>query len=162
LSPYGISGIAPSQRAARRIGRLAGHKPPTHTGTRGRCTGVGRNVTSSMTTCSPRKVTGSPDQSRVRASRPSSRCAATCFGSALSPKVPNSSSSGAPRPTPRTIRPPVSLSRVVTSLASFDTRRRATGVTIVPSRIVRVASAAAVSSTHGSAICLRRDFVWVT
>jgi hypothetical protein len=56
----------------------------------------------------------------------------------------------------------VSLSRVVTSLASFDTRRRATGVTIVPSRIVCVASAAAVSSTHGSAICLRRDFVWVT
>jgi hypothetical protein len=56
----------------------------------------------------------------------------------------------------------VSLSRVVTSLASFDTRRRATGVTIVPSRIVRVASAAALSRTHGSAICLRRDFVWVT
>ncbi len=56
----------------------------------------------------------------------------------------------------------MSLSRVVTSLASFDTRRRATGVTIVPSRILRVASAAAVSSTHGSAICLRRDFAWVT
>jgi hypothetical protein len=56
----------------------------------------------------------------------------------------------------------VSLSRVVTSLASFDTRRRATGVTIVPSRIVRVASAAAVSSTHGSAICLRRALEWVT
>jgi hypothetical protein len=115
-----------------------------------------------MTTWSPRKVTGSPDQSRSRASSPSSRRAATCFGSAFSPKVPNSSASGAPRPTPRTIRPPVSLSRVVTSLASFDTRRRATGVTIVPSRIVRVASAAAVSSTHGSAICLRRDLEWVT
>jgi hypothetical protein len=162
LSPYGISGIAPSQRAARRIGRLAGHKPPTHTGTRGRCTGVGRNTTSSTTTWSPRKVTGSPDQSRLRAARPSSRRAATSLGSAVSPKVPNSSSNGAPRPTPRIIRPPVSLSRVVTSLASFDTRRRATGVTIVPSRIVRVASAAAVSSTHGSAICLRSDLVWVT
>ena len=49
--------------------------------------------------------------------------------------VPNSSSMGAPRPTPRIIRPPVSRSRVVTSRASFDTRRRATGVTIVPSRM---------------------------
>jgi len=44
----------------------------------------------------------------------------------------------------------------------LDTRRRATGVIIVPSRIVRVASAAAVSSTHGSAISLSRDLVWVT
>jgi hypothetical protein len=157
-----MSGIAPSQRAARRIGRLAGHTPPTHTGTRGRCTGVGRNATSSMTTCSPWKVTGSPDQSRLRASRPSSRRAATSLGSVLSPKLPNSSSSGAPSPTPRIIRPPLSRSRVVTSRASFDTRRRATGVTIVPSLIVRVASAAAVSSTHGSAICLRICFLWVT
>ncbi len=56
----------------------------------------------------------------------------------------------------------MSLSSVVTSLASFDTRRRATGVTIVPSRIRRVASAAAVSSTHGSAICLRSALECVT
>ena len=149
------SGTAPSQRAARRIGGLAGHSPPTHTGTRGRCTGVGRKVTSSTTTCSPRKVTGSPDHSRLSAVRPSSRRAASSFGSVVSPKLPNSSAIGAPRPTPKIIRPPVRRSRVVTSRASFDTRRRATGVIIVPSRIRSVASAAAVSSTHGSAIVRR-------
>jgi uncharacterized membrane protein YgaE (UPF0421/DUF939 family) len=154
-SPGSMIGIAPSQRAARRIGGRAGHSPPTQTGTRGRCTGVGRNVTSSMTTCSPRKVTGSPDHSRLSAVRPSSRRAASSFRSVVSPKLPNSSGIGAPRPTPRIIRPPVSRSRVVTSRASFCTRRRATGVIIVPSRIRSVASAAAVSSTHGSAIVRR-------
>ena len=154
-SPGSMIGIAPSQRAARRIGGRAGHSPPTQTGTRGRCTGVGRNVTSSMTTCSPRKVTGSPDHSRLSAVRPSSRWAASSFRSVVSPKLPNSSGIGAPRPTPRIIRPPVSRSRVVTSRASFCTRRRATGVIIVPSRIRSVASAAAVSSTHGSAIVRR-------
>ncbi len=56
----------------------------------------------------------------------------------------------------------MSLSSVVTSLASFDTRRRATGVIIVPSRIRWVASAAAVSSTHGSAMCRRMAFLCVT
>jgi uncharacterized membrane protein YgaE (UPF0421/DUF939 family) len=155
-------GTAPSQRAARRIGGLAGHSPPTHTGTRGRCTGVGRKVTSSTTTCSPRKVTGSPDHSRLSAARPSSRRAASSFGSVVSPKLPNSSASGAPRPTPKIIRPPVRRSRVVTSRASFDTRRRATGVIIVPSRIRSVASAAAVSRTHGSAIVRRSALRCVT
>jgi len=156
------SGTAPSQRAARRIGGLAGHSPPTHTGTRGRCTGVGRKVTSSTTTCSPRKVTRSPDHSRLSAVRPSSRRAASSFGSVVSPKLPNSSAIGAPRPTPKIIRPPVRRSRVVTSRASFDTRRRATGVIIVPSRIRSVASAAAVSSTHGSAILRRSALRCVT
>ena len=156
------SGTAPSQRAARRIGGLAGHSPPTHTGTRGRCTGVGRKVTSSTTTCWPRKVTGSPDHSRLSAVRPSSRRAASSFGSVVSPKLPNSSAIGAPRPTPKVIRPPVRRSRVVTSRASFDTRRRATGVIIVPSRIRSVASAAAVSSTHGSAIVRRSALRCVT
>ena len=154
--------MAPSQRAARRMGGRAGHSPPTQTGTRGRCTGVGRNTTSSMITCSPRKVTGSPDQSRFSAVRPSSRRAASTFGSVGSPKLPNSSGMGAPRPTPRIIRPPVSRSRVVTSRASFGTRRRATGVTIVPSRIRSVASAAAVSSTQGSAIVRRNSLRCVT
>ena len=46
-------GTAPSQRAARRIGRLAGQLPPTQIGTRGRCTGTGAKATSSTTTCSP-------------------------------------------------------------------------------------------------------------
>ena len=150
----------PAGRAAHR--RPAGHSPPTQTGTRGRCTGVGRNTTSSTITCSPRNVTGSPDQSRFSAVRPSSRRAASTFGSVGSPKLPNSSGMGAPRPTPRIIRPPVSRSRVVTSRASFGTRRRATGVTIVPSRIRSVASAAAVSSTHGSAIARRNSLRCVT
>ena len=154
--------MAPSQRAARRIGRRAGHSPPTQIGTLGRCTGAGRNTTSSMTTYSPRNVTGSPDHSRFSASRPSSRRAASSLGSVVSPKVPNSSWIGAPRPTPRIIRPPVSRSRVVTSLASFDTRRRATGVIIVPSLIRRVASAAAVSRIHGSAIGRRLTLLCVT
>jgi hypothetical protein len=44
---------------------------------------------------------------------------------------------------------------VVTSLASFPGRRRATGVIAVPSLIRLVARAAAVSSTQGSAISLR-------
>jgi uncharacterized membrane protein YgaE (UPF0421/DUF939 family) len=110
----------------------------------------------------PRNVTGSPDHSRFSAARPSSRRAASSFGSVVSPKLPNSSGTGAPSPTPRTIRPPVSRSRVVTSRASFDTRRRATGVIIVPSRIRSVASAAAVSSTHGSAIARRSFLRWVT
>ncbi len=115
-----------------------------------------------MRTWSPRNVTGSPDQSRFSASRPSSSRAASSFSSVVSPKLPNSSAMGEPSPAPRIIRPPVSRSRVVTSLASLGTRRRATGVTIVPSRMVRVASAAAVSSTHGSAIVRRSSFRWVT
>ena len=79
-----------------------------------------------------------------------------------SPKLPNSSAMGAPRPTPRTIRPALSRSRVVTSRASLDTRRLATGVTSVASLIVVVASAAAVSRIHGSAIWRRSSLRWVT
>ena len=40
-------GTAPSQRAARAIGRLAGRTPPTQIGTRGRWTGTGVNRTGS-------------------------------------------------------------------------------------------------------------------
>ena len=39
-----MAGMAPSHRAARRIGALFGQNPPTQTGTRGRCTGVGRTI----------------------------------------------------------------------------------------------------------------------
>ena len=51
---------------------------------------------------------------------------------------------------------------MVTSLASLDTHRRGTGVIIGPSRIRWVASAAAVSSTQGSAIWRRACLLWVT
>ena len=46
-------GIAPSHRAALRKGARFGHWPPTHTGMRGCCTGVGWNVTSSIRYSSP-------------------------------------------------------------------------------------------------------------
>ena len=88
--------------------------------------------------------------------------AASSLVSVVSPKLPNLFRDGRAQAGPRIIRPPVSRSRVVTSLASLGTRRRATGVTIAPSRMVRVASAAAVSSTHGSAIARRSSFRWVT
>jgi hypothetical protein len=44
----------------------------------------------------------------------------------------------------------------------LDTRRLATGVTSVASLIVVVASAAAVSRIHGSAIWRRSCLRWVT
>jgi hypothetical protein len=75
--------------------------------------------------------------------------------SVVSPKLPYSSATGAPNPAPRTMRPPVRRSRVVTSLASLAGRRRATGVIAVPSRIRRVARAAAVSRIHGSSLIHR-------
>ena len=40
-----MTGTYPSCRAARRIGRSLPGNPPTRTGTPGRCTGRGRNVT---------------------------------------------------------------------------------------------------------------------
>jgi alkanesulfonate monooxygenase SsuD/methylene tetrahydromethanopterin reductase-like flavin-dependent oxidoreductase (luciferase family) len=49
-----MAGMAPSQRAARRIGTLFGQTPPTQIGTRGRCTGVGRKTTSSIVIWLPR------------------------------------------------------------------------------------------------------------
>jgi hypothetical protein len=78
--------------------------------------------------------------------------------SVVSPKLAYSSATGSPSPAPRTMRPPVRRSKVATSLASLDGRRRATGVTAVPSRIRSVARAAAVSKIHGSAISQRWAF----
>ena len=78
--------------------------------------------------------------------------AARTTGSVGSPKLPYSSSGGSPRPTPSTSRPPDSRSRVTVSLATFQGRRRASGVTIGPSRSRSVASATPVSSIHGSAM----------
>jgi hypothetical protein len=49
-----MAGMAPSHRAARRIGALFGQNPPTQTGTCGRCTGVGRKTTSSIVIWLPR------------------------------------------------------------------------------------------------------------
>ncbi len=46
--------MAPSHRAARRIGALCGQNPPTQIGTRGRCTGTGRKTTSSIVIWLPR------------------------------------------------------------------------------------------------------------
>jgi hypothetical protein len=46
--------MAPSHRAARRIGALFDQNPPTQTGARGRCTGVGRKTTSSIVIWLPR------------------------------------------------------------------------------------------------------------
>jgi hypothetical protein len=59
---------------------------------------VGRVITSSMVTCWPWKVTGSPDHSSVMASRPSSSRLAKTLGSLGSPKRPYSLSIGSPRP----------------------------------------------------------------
>ena len=47
-------------------------------------------------------------------------------------------------------RPPLSRSSVVTSLASFHGRRRATGVIIVPSLIRDVRAATTARTCHGS------------
>ena len=71
-------------------------------------------------------------------------------GRSVSPKLANSSSIGPPSPAPKMTRPPDSESRVATCRASCSGRRRATGVTSVPRRSRDVASAAAVSSIHGS------------
>jgi hypothetical protein len=60
--------------------------------------------------------------------------------------------------TDAVMRPPVRQSKVVTSLASLDGRRLATGVIAVPSRIRLIVNAAAVSRIHGSAISQRRFF----
>ena len=57
----------------------------------------------------------------------------------------------APRPTPSVSRPPLSRSSVAVSRATLTGLRRASGVTIGPSRIRSVAVATAVSVIHGSA-----------
>src|SRR5215207_424022 len=61
---------------------------------------------------------------------------------------PNSS---LPRPTPSVSLPPLSRSSVAVSLATLTGRRRASGVTIGPSRTPAVAVAIAASVIHGSA-----------
>jgi hypothetical protein len=57
----------------------------------------------------------------------------------------------APSPAPTTSRPPESRSSVAASFASFQGRRRASGVTSAPKRTRSVASAMAVSATVVSA-----------
>ena len=151
-----IGSARSSHRAARRIAALLGQTPPTHTGTRGRCTGTGRKTTSSIVVAPVgHRLTG-PEQ--VKSVQPSSRRSASTRVSVVSPKLPYSPATGSPSPAPRIMRPPVRRSKVVTSLASLDGRRRATGVIAVPSRIRLVAKAAAVSRIHGSAISQRRSF----
>lgn len=71
-------------------------------------------------------------------------CTRTSVGS---PNAPYSMSGGKPRPTPRTARPPLRWSSVVTSFATFHGRRRGTGVTSVPRRTREVRAAIAPSST---------------
>ena len=56
-----------------------------------------------------------------------------------------------PRPAPSVSRPPLSRSSVAVSRATFTGRRRASGVTIGPSRIRPVAAATAASVIRGSA-----------
>src|SRR5215207_5261943 len=56
-----------------------------------------------------------------------------------------------PRPTPSVSRPPLSRSSVAVSRATLTGLRRASGVTIGPSRIRSVAVAIAASVIHGSA-----------
>jgi hypothetical protein len=56
-----------------------------------------------------------------------------------------------PRPTPSVSLPPLSRSRVAVSRATLAGRRRASGVTIGPSRMRSVASAIAASVICGSA-----------
>ena len=54
-----------------------------------------------------------------------------------------------PKPTPSVSRPPLSRSSVAVSRATFTGRRRASGVTIGPSRTRSVAVATAASVIHG-------------
>ena len=62
--------------------------------------------------------------------------------------LPNSS---LPRPTPSVSLPPLRRSSVAVSLATLTGRRRASGVTIGPSRTLAVEVAIAASVIHGSA-----------
>jgi hypothetical protein len=59
-----------------------------------------------------------------------------------------------PRPTPRVNLPSLSRSRVAVSRATLAGRRRASGVTIGPSRMRSVALAIALSVICGSATCV--------
>lgn len=143
-------GNMPSHRAARRNGARFGHMPAIHTGMRGRCTGRGRNVTPSIRWCRPSTVAGSPDQSRSRIASPSSRSSARSRSPVGSPKEPNSTAGGNPSPAPKTSRPWLRWSSETVSRASFHGRRRATGVTMGPSRMRAVVAASAASAIHGS------------
>jgi hypothetical protein len=93
-----------------------------------------------------------PDQASVRISSDSSSIRARRLASISSPVIeysfPNSS---LPRPTPSVSLPPLSRSSVAVSLATLTGRRRASGVTIGPSRTLSVDMAIAASVIHGSA-----------
>src|SRR5690606_14141473 len=83
--------------------------------------------------------------------------AARTRGSAGSRRPPKSPSGGSPSPTQSTARPPLRWSSVVRCLATIHGRRRASGVTMVPSRTREVRCATAPSSTHGSYTSSRRS-----
>ncbi len=150
VMPPSAIGNAPSQRAARAIGRLLGHTPATQIGTWG-CTGSGAWAIPSTSKWAPWCVTPSPDQKARSRWRASSSTSARRRRSVSSPTAPNSSWC-TPRPTPRVTRPPDRWSSDVTSRATFHGRRRARGVTIGPRRTVVVSVAMAARAIHGSVI----------
>jgi len=76
------------------------------------------------------------------------RCALPSASSVIENSLPNSS---LPSPAPNVSLPPLSRSSVAVSLATFTGRRRASGVTIGPSRTRSVTIATAASVIHGSA-----------
>jgi hypothetical protein len=85
-------------------------------------------------------------------SRDSSSIRARARSSGSSPVIENSLPNWSlPSPTPSVSRPPASRSSVAASRATFTGRRRASGVTIGPSRTRSIAVATAASVIHGSA-----------
>jgi hypothetical protein len=87
-----------------------------------------------------------------RRSSESSRIGARCAGSTTSPRNElNSRQPSSPRPAPTTSRPFESRSNVAASRATTQGRRRASGVTSIPSRILAVAWATAAIVIHESA-----------
>ena len=125
-----IGNQASPSRTVRRSAALL--SPPTHTGTPGRCTGLGRNVTFE-------NLKNSPSYSGA-SSLHSTRHAST-ISSVTRPRAANggawtalNSSSIQPAPTPKVNRPPDRLSMVATSFAVSMAPRWGTTVTEVSSR----------------------------
>ena len=141
----------PSYAAARSTGRTFTPLQPNQMGILGLWTGPG-SIRTPSTLTRPVLLTTSPAHRAVSAATPRSRISARSLASLGSPKAENSRPPSPPRPSPSVRRPALRRSRVTVSLASLIMRRRAMGVTIVPSRIRFVDAAIAASTTQGSEI----------
>jgi len=137
--PWSNRGKQPWWRAALASGCRCGQRHATQTGS-GSCAGRGKKAALSTKKCLPCHRTSSPDQRCRKRSSESSRIGARSAVSAGSPRNElNSLQPSSPRPTPTTSRPFESRSSVAAWRATTQGRRRASGVTSNPRRILAVA-----------------------